>query len=101
MRLSHFGAFESSKSAMKIFAPEFDNLSARRDELSNTTEIPDLGEYAQEWADLAAGFERIGFQHSAESCRRRAIFYCVPSLETPGEYVRKVDGPFAELIPAE
>jgi hypothetical protein len=84
---------------MKIYCPSIDPLFDRKLALSMVQNIPDLGKYAQAWADLAADFEMIGFESNAEYCRARAAHYAEMAAVTPGEYVKLVDGSMAEMIP--
>jgi hypothetical protein len=86
---------------MKIYCPSIDPLFDRKLALSMLQNIPDMGKYAQAWADLAAEFEMIGFWSNASYCKSRALHYAAVAAITPGEYVRLVDGSFSELIPVD
>ena len=79
-------------------------LLDRKMSLALMPTIPDMKKYAQDWADLAAEFERIGFTFSAENCRERARHYGNLALDTPGnpQWERTVEGrSFVDLIPVE
>lgn len=83
------------KPAKNTFACE---LLDRKLALALMSEIPDMGQYAQDWADLAAGFERIGFTFSAADCKARALHYAEIALDEPGMYAVARRGSFSELV---
>jgi hypothetical protein len=66
--------------------------------LSLLSNILDMREYALDWRRLMASAQRAGFRSLARNARSRWRHY---RRYIPGEYVRLVDPPFAELIPVE
>ena len=50
-------------------------MFARRLYLASLTDIQNMAQYAQDWADLAADFERTGWMSNAEYCKERALHY--------------------------
>lgn len=70
--------------------------------LALMSEIPNMGQYAQDWADLVVEFERIGFVHSAADCKARAVYYAKIALSSPAgwKWERNAEGySFMNLIP--
>jgi hypothetical protein len=63
--------------------------------LSTQGNIPDMGEYAKQWQILAMDCDKEGRSSTAKICRDRAKHYCQIA---GGEYVRLVEGCYAELI---
>lgn len=73
-----------------------DEIMQRYYDLSLLNIIPDMGEYAKDWQRLAMKADIDGRPATAEACRARAKYYYEL---TGGEYIRLVQGCFAELIP--
>lgn len=71
-------------------------LISRRIELSLQNIIPDMDAYAEEWNKLSADFAALGMLASAEMCFRNYQHY---KEIADGEYIRLIEGSFAELIP--
>jgi hypothetical protein len=63
--------------------------------LSRLQNIPDMGIYAETWRLLAVEYLIIGATANAEYCQARADHY---GQMVPGEYVRLIEQPTAELI---
>jgi len=84
---------------MTLYTPEiftsFDCLLERRVRLEQMTEIQDMQAYAVEWQKLADDFREIGLLSNAAMCETKAQHYS----EMSGAYERKIELPFAELIP--
>jgi hypothetical protein len=82
-----------------MFTAEFfdpkDDLMERKRTLEQTNEIPDMAQYALDWQELAADFRAIGFVFCASYCQARGDHY---GKEAGGEYIKLVEGSFAELI---
>jgi hypothetical protein len=70
-------------------------LTSRMMELAGMQNIPDIHTYAKRWARLAEDFEEIGLKDTAANCRSRAAQYLDYA---PGEYVKLIEQPIAELI---
>ena len=66
--------------------------------LSLMSEIPDIYEHAKEWQRLAMRCDIEDRPARAETCRVNAKRYCEM---IGGEYIRLVEGCFAELIPVD
>lgn len=77
--------------------PDVRDLVDLKFALSQVTEIPDMAEYAQAWADLAAEFEKAGYMYNGQDCLSRAKHYGEIAVERNGEYRRVIDLPFATL----
>jgi hypothetical protein len=75
---------------------EVDEVMSRYTELSLLNIIPDMAEHAKEWQRLAMKADIADRPSTAEACRSRAKYYYEL---TGGEYIRLVEGCFAELIP--
>ena len=73
-----------------------DTIMARYMDLSLAHEIPDMQEYAKQWQQLAMDCDKEDRVATAETCRKNAKHYCEMY---GGEYIRLVEGCFAELIP--
>jgi hypothetical protein len=73
-------------------------LLERKTELAMMNEILNMEWYADAWLQLAAEFEKFGYPSNAEDCNSRGIHY---HTFTRGEYIKLVDGPFAEMILVE
>ena len=71
------------------------DLLKQKLQLSLLQNIPSMAEYADAWNRLAADFEAIGFTACAAECRARFEHY---RDLNPGEYIRLIDLPVAELI---
>ena len=71
------------------------DLMERKRKLEQMNEIPDMAKYAQDWQKLAADFRAIGFVFCASYCQSRGDHY---GKEAGGEYIKLVDGVFAEMI---
>ncbi len=63
--------------------------------LSLMQNILDMCAYAIEWRALMAQAQRAGFRNLARNARSRWRHY---RRFIPGEYVRLIDPPFAELV---
>jgi hypothetical protein len=72
-----------------------DEIMDRWCELSLMNNIPDMQEYAKDWQRLAILANQNGRYSTAQTCRTRAEHYCNMA---GGEYIRLVEGCFAELI---
>jgi hypothetical protein len=72
-----------------------DELMQRYIDLSLMQNIPDMGEYAEDWFRLGNAMQDAGRFSSAATCYDRSNHYREMS---GGEYVRLIDQPFAELI---
>jgi hypothetical protein len=82
--------------AAELLGLPLDPLSYRRMALAMMKDIPDVREYAQWWADLAADAERAGCFFLAEECKKRAVYY---ETQESGRYLRVWSGhSFAELV---
>lgn len=66
--------------------------------LSLMKNILDMRAYAIEWRALMAQAQRAGFRNLARNARARWLHY---RRFIPGEYVRRIDPPFSELILVE
>jgi hypothetical protein len=82
---------------VEIFDPTNDLLE-RKDALAFANEIPDMHAYAFGWLTLAADFESCGLVSNAAYCRSRGEYYMQLA---GGEYIKLVEGPFAEMILVE
>lgn len=71
------------------------SLLGRMIDLAQVQNIPSIQEYADAWNTLAADFETIGLPETTRNCRARFEQY---RLLEPGEYIRLIDRPTAELI---
>jgi hypothetical protein len=72
-----------------------DTLMSRKLRLAQQTQIPDMQAYAEEWNKLAADFEGCGLMNNAADCIARYEHY----KKMSGTYLRRIEMPFAELIP--
>lgn len=73
-----------------------DTITARRFELEQMQNIPDMHAYSKDWQLLALECDKQGRVATAEMCRSKAKHYCELA---GGEYVRLVYDTFVELIP--
>ena len=80
-----------------LFAPHED-LIERRMVLSAMQTIPDMRAFAAAWLQLADDFQTCGLLNNAATCRARGEYYAELA---GGEYIRLIDGSFAELIAVE
>lgn len=71
-------------------------LINRRTALSLQNIIPDMDAYAEEWNKLSADFAALGMLVNAEMCNKNYQHY---KEIADGEYIRLIEGSFAELIP--
>jgi hypothetical protein len=71
------------------------DLIKRMMDLAGMQNIPSMAAYAEEWNKLGADFQAIGFENTAANCRARFEHY---RDLNPGEYVRLIEQPIAELI---
>jgi hypothetical protein len=78
-----------------LSSPNWRDLFLRIFTLTQAQNIPCIQTYADDWAKLADDFEAIGLTETARNCRARFEQY---RILTPGEYVRLIDQPIAELI---
>lgn len=81
--------------------PATDELTALYFGLSNLQNIDDIADYALAWDELACMAllaERLAL---AGMCTSRAAFYHEAAEAQSGEYIRLIDGSFAELIAVE
>ncbi len=76
-------------------SPNWRDLFLRMFTLTQAQNIPSIQTYADDWKKLADDFQAIGLTETAANCRAHFEQY---SLLTPGEYVRLIDRPVAELI---
>lgn len=74
-----------------------DPLTAAYMALADMQNIEDIQDYARAWAELSEIAALEDRPALAAMCASRAAFY---GREPAGEYVRMIDGAFAELIPA-
>jgi hypothetical protein len=63
--------------------------------LSRLQNIPDMALYAETWRLLGIEYLILGAPANAEYCLSRANHY---QAMAPGEYVRLIESPVAELI---
>jgi hypothetical protein len=63
--------------------------------LQSLQNIPDMAIYAETWKLLGIEFLIIGASANAAYCQARAVYY---RQMVPGEYIRLIDQPVAELI---
>ena len=75
-----------------------DPLTARYIVLADKHELPSVEEYAKAWETLAADCKAAGRPSLAVACLSRADFY---RKQTPGVYIRLIEGSFSELIMVE
>ena len=71
-------------------------LINRRTALSLQNIIPDMDAYAEEWNKLSADFAALGMLANAAMCNKNYQHY---KEIADGEYIRLIEGSFAELIP--
>jgi hypothetical protein len=76
-------------------APDWQQLLARKIELAFLQNIPSMEEHIDDWVQLAIEFTNIGLPAAASECIARVAEY---STLTPGEYVRLIEQPIAELV---
>ena len=75
---------------------DLQDLIKKRIALSLQNIIPDMDAYAEEWNKLSADFAAIGMLENAEMCNKNYQHY---KEIADGEYIRLIEGSFAELIP--
>lgn len=80
-----------------LFSPHED-LIERRMVLSQMQTIPDMRAYASAWLQLADDFQVCGLLSNAAMCKAKGDYY---AEFAGGEYIRLIDGSFAELIAVE
>jgi hypothetical protein len=71
------------------------DLLARKIELAFLQNIPSMADHIDDWVQLAIEFTNIGLPAAASECIARVAEY---STLTPGEYVRLIEQPVAELV---
>lgn len=71
-------------------------LIKKRISLSLQNIIPDMDAYAEEWNKLSADFTAIGMLANAVMCFKNYQNY---KKIADGEYIRLIEGSFAELLP--
>jgi hypothetical protein len=76
-------------------SPNWRDLFTRMVNLSGARNIPCIQTHADDWQKLADDLQAIGLTETARNCRARFEQYRVLD---PGEYVRLIDQPIAELI---
>ncbi len=72
-----------------------DSITGEYLQLSNQNVIPDMAEYAAQWALLALKAEAHNRPSLAATCAARAEHY---GRYDKGEYIKLVEGPLAELF---
>ena len=82
-----------------------DDLVFRRMKLEQMIDIPNMRDYAAAWLCLAREFRSCGLRINAEYCKSRGRHYAHLSAQAgmarkqAGAYRRKIEQPFAEMIP--
>lgn len=71
-------------------------LIARRMALSLQSYIPNMAEHVENWNKLRADFEALGMLANVATCQKNYEHY---KEIADGEYIRLIEGSFAELIP--
>ena len=71
-------------------------LIKKRIALSLQSIIPDMDAYAEEWNKLSADFTALGMLENAAMCFKNYQHY---KEIANGEYIRLIEGSFAEILP--